>query len=75
LFNDLEAVCFVKFPALRFIKRRLLSFGACGALMSGSGSAIYGLFSDKGRAEDTIKIMKRTFRNGEEILLCRTILV
>jgi len=43
--NDFEAVAFDEHPALRGLKRRLVRAGASPALMSGSGSAIFGLFA------------------------------
>ena len=42
--NDFERVVFDQHPELESIKRRLLKLGARPALMSGSGSAIFGLF-------------------------------
>ena len=42
--NDFEPVLFPEYPELREIKFRLLSAGAAGATLSGSGSAIFGLF-------------------------------
>jgi len=47
LSNDFEAYAFNKYPVLNEIKGKLYSAGAEFALMSGSGSAIYGLFSKK----------------------------
>ena len=44
--NGFEPVLFTEFPELREIKRRLLSAGAAGAALSGSGSALFGLFPD-----------------------------
>ena len=46
LANDLESVTIGKFPVIREIKERLLRAGACGSLMSGSGSTVFGLFVD-----------------------------
>jgi 4-diphosphocytidyl-2-C-methyl-D-erythritol kinase len=50
--NDLEETAFAKIPGLRRLKERLLSEGALAAAMTGSGSAIYGLFAPRrgGRA-------------------------
>jgi 4-diphosphocytidyl-2-C-methyl-D-erythritol kinase len=46
LCNDLEAVTASKYPVINTVKKALLSHGALGALMSGSGPTIFGLFSD-----------------------------
>ncbi|MEW6261944.1 MAG: 4-(cytidine 5'-diphospho)-2-C-methyl-D-erythritol kinase [Thermodesulfobacteriota bacterium] len=42
--NDLEAVVLPRFPELGRIKARLIQAGAAGALMSGSGPTVFGLF-------------------------------
>jgi 4-diphosphocytidyl-2-C-methyl-D-erythritol kinase len=42
--NDLEVVAFDKCPVIKTIKERLIEAGAVGALMSGSGSAVFGIF-------------------------------
>lgn len=56
--NDFEAVVFQRFPAIRECKARLLACGARHALLSGSGSTVFGLF-DSGEvvsgAHDTLE--------------------
>jgi 4-diphosphocytidyl-2-C-methyl-D-erythritol kinase len=42
--NDFESVVFERFPRLRALKQRLSELGAWPALMTGSGSGIFGLF-------------------------------
>ncbi len=44
LHNDFETVVFPKFPEIKEAKEKLLEVGAEGALMSGSGSSVFGLF-------------------------------
>jgi len=44
LHNDLEAAAFHLQPALRSVKERLRALGAEGVLMTGSGSALFGLW-------------------------------
>jgi len=44
--NDFEAVVFRQHPQLESIKGKLVEFGARPALMSGSGSSVFGVFRD-----------------------------
>jgi 4-diphosphocytidyl-2-C-methyl-D-erythritol kinase len=44
LCNDLEMVTLTLHPELASIKRLLVRHGAVGALMSGSGATVFGLF-------------------------------
>jgi len=46
LHNDLERVTLQHYPLLAEIKRLLLEQGAIGALMSGSGATVFGVFSN-----------------------------
>ncbi len=46
LCNDLEPVAARRFPIIDVIKKELLIQGASGSLMTGSGSAVFGLFTD-----------------------------
>ena len=51
LFNDLEVSAFLICSEIRGLRETLLSFGADGVLMSGSGSSVFGLYSDLKDAE------------------------
>lgn len=46
LANDLEAVVIPEYPEIALAKKALLEAGARAALMSGSGSAVFGLFDE-----------------------------
>jgi 4-diphosphocytidyl-2-C-methyl-D-erythritol kinase len=46
LHNDLESVTLQQFPVIAEIKQRLLDQGALGALMSGSGATVFGVYTD-----------------------------
>lgn len=46
LCNDLETVVIPQYPEIADVKKRLMKYGAEGALMSGSGSSIFGLFAE-----------------------------
>ncbi|MBI4826957.1 MAG: 4-(cytidine 5'-diphospho)-2-C-methyl-D-erythritol kinase [Nitrospirae bacterium] len=58
LFNDLEAVTVKKYPVIADIKKKLLENGALASLMSGSGSAVFGVFDSMELAEDAVKLFK-----------------
>lgn len=47
LYNDLERPVYSSFPELSIIKENLLRSGADGAIMTGSGSAVYGICSSR----------------------------
>jgi 4-diphosphocytidyl-2-C-methyl-D-erythritol kinase len=48
--NDLEAVTSTRHPEIAAIKTRLMQAGAQGALMSGSGPTVFGLFAGQAAA-------------------------
>jgi 4-diphosphocytidyl-2-C-methyl-D-erythritol kinase len=50
LVNDLETVTLARYPRINSLKRKLFDEGAAEALMSGSGSAVFGLFDSRGNA-------------------------
>lgn len=58
LVNDLETVVFPAFPEIKEIKDQLLEEGASGALMSGSGSAVFGLFGNRSETEKTLEKLR-----------------
>jgi 4-diphosphocytidyl-2-C-methyl-D-erythritol kinase len=57
--NDFEGVVFARYPELKRIRDRLRRLGAKTAAMTGSGSAIYGLFAETGQLERAKKSFPR----------------
>jgi len=52
--NDLESVTEERFPEIRRIKKALLKEGAEGALMTGSGPTVFGVFTKRPSAESAM---------------------
>jgi 4-diphosphocytidyl-2-C-methyl-D-erythritol kinase len=56
--NDFEPVVFAAHPPLKALKSKLLKAGASSALMTGSGSAVFGLFPNRAAAARAIELLK-----------------
>jgi 4-diphosphocytidyl-2-C-methyl-D-erythritol kinase len=70
LFNDLEPGVIEKYPQIQEIKGALIGLGACGALLSGSGSTVFGVFSESQKAEKALV----NFPKGDwDLKLCKTL--
>lgn len=52
LCNDLESVAASRYPTILSVKEALLNHGATGAIMTGSGPTVFGLFSDPNKARN-----------------------
>ncbi len=59
--NDFEPLVFREHEAIRRVKEALYRDGADFALMSGSGSAVFGLFEDEGRAKKIVNQLRKTY--------------
>lgn len=53
--NDFESVVFEQHPQLKKIKRQLLRSGARHAMLSGSGSALFGIFGSRAATKDVCR--------------------
>ena len=58
--NDFEAVVFEQHRRLAALKRRLIQAGASPAMMTGSGSALFGLFRNRAEVSRAIQLMKHS---------------
>jgi 4-diphosphocytidyl-2-C-methyl-D-erythritol kinase len=61
LFNSLEAPSIRKFPVLELIKNSMCDGGATGALMSGSGATVFGLFPEAKLAKASARKVREQF--------------
>jgi len=59
LLNHLEAVVSKKYPEINLMKETLVSAGALGALMTGSGPTVFGLFNKESGSTAAYKKIKR----------------
>lgn len=59
LVNDFEVSVFKRFPAIAQVKKLLLNAGAGYAAMSGSGSAVFGVFEDEESASESASSIKK----------------
>jgi 4-diphosphocytidyl-2-C-methyl-D-erythritol kinase len=69
LANDLEAVTARKHPEIDLYKRELLNAGARGALMSGSGPTVFGLFDDVSSARPAYGLIKKRVKTPASVFL------
>ncbi len=58
--NVLEDVTVPAYPVVESIRQEMLSGGAIGARMSGSGPTVFGLFTDKAKAEAVYEKLRRS---------------
>ena len=56
--NVLETVTIPNYPVIAEIKEHMMEHGAAGAMMSGSGPTVFGLFDDKEKAVAAYKAMQ-----------------
>ncbi len=59
--NDFEPVVFDAYPEIAELKREILSHGAVYALLSGSGSSVFGLFNDEHNARKAGDFFRPTY--------------
>lgn len=59
IFNYLEDVSVSKYPQINDIKNKMKYYGATAALMSGSGSSVFGIFTDKNAAQTAFESFEK----------------
>ncbi len=63
LFNRFESLLFPSYPALPKLEQDLLEAGAAAALMSGSGSAVYGLVSSQKAGREVLVFLQKKYNH------------
>jgi 4-diphosphocytidyl-2-C-methyl-D-erythritol kinase len=71
LVNDLETVAAVRYPKIGLLKEKLIRAGAAGALMSGSGSSVFGIFNSRLRADQALRRLRK--EEGVQAFLARVL--
>ncbi len=56
--NTLEEVTIKDYPVIAQIKEEMIAQGALGALMSGSGPTVFGIFDDEKKAKNAYTVLK-----------------
>lgn len=70
--NDLESIAEKSFPAIIDIKNFFRTTGAEFSMMTGSGSAVFGIYKDKEKVLKAKEITKELFKNYR-VFICHTI--
>jgi 4-diphosphocytidyl-2-C-methyl-D-erythritol kinase len=70
MINDLEPPVVRRHPEIGALKSAMRDAGAVAAAMTGSGSAVFGLFRTRGAASAAAR---RVARGGTKALLTRTV--
>lgn len=74
LCNVLETVTIPKYPIIKDIKTFLMDNGAAGALMSGSGATVFGIFENEKKANTAYKkALNYPKYANYDIILCHTV--
>ena len=69
--NSLEGVTMKKHPIIGRIKEAMMNYGALGALMSGSGPTVFGVFSEKSAAVEVKKKIEAEFDGIQSAVVIR----
>ena len=59
--NDFESVMFPEYPELYELKCFFFRHGAAAAVMSGTGSSMFGVFASQDHAEKTAALLRKTY--------------
>jgi len=69
LHNDFQMPIEKQYPVTRFLREKMLESGALGAMLAGSGLAVFGMFSTRTAMEDAREILEK---EGAQCFATRT---
>ena len=73
LHNDLESVSLETHSELADLKKMLLRHGALGALMSGSGPTVFGIFRNGKEAERNLEVIKKEVQGKCQVFFAKSL--
>jgi 4-diphosphocytidyl-2-C-methyl-D-erythritol kinase len=73
LHNDLESVSLEIHPELTGLKQMLLRHGALGALMSGSGPTVFGIFRNSKEAKNALEVIEKEISDQCMVFLAKSL--
>ena len=62
MYNVFEETPLDQFETIRSIRKELMEHGALGSMMTGSGSAVFGIYDDAGKAKSAEQALRQTYR-------------
>jgi len=71
--NVFESVVCSHYIEIAELKNSLLKNGAIGSIMSGSGSAVFGIFGNAQQARKAYNNLIKTYIKGEQLFLAKTV--
>lgn len=70
MFNKMEEPIMKEYPIIQSIKDIMLNHGALGALMSGSGPTVFGIYDDEEKMKET---KKKLLNITDKVYICETL--
>lgn len=68
--NVLETVTIPAYPVIDEIKHMMMKYGAMGAMMSGSGPTVFGIFEKEDKAQEVCRLLKKE-KAAKQVYLVR----
>ena len=68
--NVLETVTIPAYPVIDEIKHTMMKYGAMGAMMSGSGPTVFGIFEKEDKAQEVCRLLKKE-KAAKQVYLVR----